>query len=585
VAATVWHDYFPLISPGKIQSYYFLQDYTPNISPVQVGSLQNKKFSPPGERDISRILKDWQKSCLGEFEKWPSTLKNTILILSESKVPAVLFWTAQKFTFYNDAFKSAFSLPENCFPGQKADEIWGEEWPKLAPLIDDVLNGKEVAMIDSRSCQVFKSKMPGVNHGFSFSPTLNDTGDIEGVFVICTPVNESDEANARARLAIESADLGTFEIDLKTDKIVTSARFNQIWGVEGIFDRDQFASCIHKDDLPIRKKAHEDALITGNLSYEVRLVRNEDLIWVRVKGKVLRDREGIPSLLVGVVQDITEHKIFAEKLSKQVQERTEELQALNEELVATNEELSEANANLTKANGELEQFAYVASHDLQEPLRKIQIFTNILNERHAAHLPDDAGTYLSKIGTSAMRMANLIKDLLDYSRLTHNRTLFQQVDLNNIIENVIDDFEVLIKQKKITISAEALPVVRAIPIQMNQLFYNLIGNSIKFSKKGTEAFIAITVKQLTQDHVQEYPALRKENKYFEITVTDNGIGFSQQYAEQIFTIFQRLNDKSKYGGYGIGLALCKRIVQNHNGLIYAFGEQNVGASFKIILPQ
>jgi two-component system, chemotaxis family, CheB/CheR fusion protein len=296
------------------------------------------------------------------------------------------------------------------------------------------------------------------------------------------------------------------------------------------------------------------------------------------------DHAGKTLMLLGVIQDITEQKTFADGLKKLVQERTEELQALNEELVVKNEELIESNSHFIRLNKELEQFAYVASHDLQEPLRKIQIFANILNQRYTDELSADAAVYMEKITASASRMSNLIKDLLDYSRLSYNSSLFKAIDLNVVVKHVINDFELLISQKGVSVNVDQLPSIEAIPIQMNQLFYNIIGNSIKFSKKTVKPVITITSRILRAEEIKQFPSLKFDKDYLQVAISDNGIGFSQQYAEQIFTIFNRLNDKSKYGGYGIGLALCKRIVENHNGIIVAKGTENEGATFIFVLP-
>lgn len=303
------------------------------------------------------------------------------------------------------------------------------------------------------------------------------------------------------------------------------------------------------------------------------------------------DEEGFPCAVFVTLKDngrmnnaLADKNVSKQDVNQVVKERTEELQALNEELIATNEELSEANANLTRANRDLEQFAYVASHDLQEPLRKIQIFSNILTDRFSSDVSEGASRYIQKIRASADRMSSLIKDLLDYARLVNNRPKFTHVDLNIVLKDVIVDYELLVNQKKILINTDHLPSVEAIPIQMNQLFYNLIGNSIKFIRKGIQPVINIRSRILDQEEIKKYPKLKSNRKYVEITVSDNGIGFSQQYADKIFTIFQQLNDKSTYGGYGIGLSLCQRIVENHYGVIFAAGTENEGASFTFIIP-
>lgn len=425
-----------------------------------------------------------------------------------------------------------------------------------------------------------------------YQPYYGVDGSASGVMVLCHDVTEQvesrkriQEAEAKLRVAIESGDLGTYELDMTTGNLTLSDRFKEIWGVEDNFSRDSLASKVHPDDQFAREQAHQHSLVTGQLFYEVRIISgHQKYKWVRINGRVLFDKNGKPISLLGVVQDISNQKDYTEQLDKLVQERTEELQTLNEELVATNEELSEANERLLSANRELEQFAYVASHDLQEPLRKLQTFSHLLRDRFSTQLNEGALAYVEKIKSSAARMSHLIKDLLDYSRLAHNKPLFQPIDLNMIITNVLSDYELLIAQKKATIEVDDLPTVHAIPIQMNQLFHNLIGNSLKFVRKTTVPVIAIKCEEAKGEEVKDFVRLKKDKIYFKFTVSDNGIGFSQQYADQIFSIFQQLNDKSKFGGYGIGLSLCKRIVENHSGVIYANGVENEGATFTFFLP-
>jgi PAS domain S-box-containing protein len=425
-----------------------------------------------------------------------------------------------------------------------------------------------------------------------YQPYRENNGYISGVMVLCHDVTEQVEskkkiqqAEEKLRLAIESADLGTYELDMLTGKLTVSDRFKDIWGVHGDVSREVFVSKIHQDDRFIREQAHRQSLVTGRLFYEARvIVHNYQYKWVRINGRVLFDDHGKPASLLGVVQDITNQKDNTDQLNKLVQERTEELQSLNEELAASNEELSQANTQLVTANRDLEQFAYVASHDLQEPLRKLQTFSHLLRDRFSSELSEGAQMYIEKISSSAVRMSHLIKDILDYSRLAHNKPLFQPVDLNVILSNVLSDYELMIKQRKITVEADELPVVEAIPIQMNQLFYNLMGNSIKFIRKGVDPLVKVRCARLTNEELEKFARLKKDRTYFRFTVSDNGIGFSQQYAENIFSIFQQLNDRSKFGGYGIGLSLCKRIVENHDGIIYANGVANEGATFTFFIP-
>lgn len=263
------------------------------------------------------------------------------------------------------------------------------------------------------------------------------------------------------------------------------------------------------------------------------------------------------------------------------------LQAQQEDTIdKQTRELKVANEELHRSNLELEQFAYIASHDLQEPLRKIQTFSHLIGERYKEQLSADVQRYLTKIEASAIRMAELIKDLLEYSRLSDSQqSYFRKTDLNKVVNNVLNDFEVSIDQKEIRVDREDLPTIEAIPLQMNQLMHNLIGNAIKFSKRGVQSYIRITCRYLTRDDLKKYDVKDEKLQYVLVTVQDNGIGFSPAYADKIFGIFQRLNDKANYSGYGIGLALCRKIVDNHHGLIMGQGEEDIGATFSVILPR
>jgi two-component system CheB/CheR fusion protein len=241
-------------------------------------------------------------------------------------------------------------------------------------------------------------------------------------------------------------------------------------------------------------------------------------------------------------------------------------------------------SQLKKTNEQLDQFVHVASHDLQEPLRKVLTFAGRLRDKGKERLTGQIETYLDKIETSASRMTSLNKDLLDYSRLSEPIDLFESTDLNENIGTILVDFELLAEEKKAQINVGKLPVIQAIPVQMNQLFYNLIGNALKFSQKDVPPKVNITSRKLTQKEVTENATLKPHLEYVEIIVEDQGIGFDQKYEHQIFTIFQRLNQQSEYSGTGIGLAMVKRIVDNHQGKVFAFSKIGEGAEFHIILP-
>jgi two-component system, chemotaxis family, CheB/CheR fusion protein len=249
-------------------------------------------------------------------------------------------------------------------------------------------------------------------------------------------------------------------------------------------------------------------------------------------------------------------------------------------LEKANSDLKELNDTLLRSNKELEQFAYITSHDLQEPLRKIQTFADLTTK----NLGDQTMSqkYLEKINLSAVRMSLLIKDILSYSRLTLSDERFADINVNELLTTVIEDFELMIEQKKAQIEVAPLHQVKGVPLQLHQLFSNLISNSLKFCDK--DPVIRITSEAVSREEVRTVPELNDRNSYVKIKFVDNGIGFEQEYANKIFTIFQRLHHRKLYAGTGIGLALCKRIVEKHQGAIFASSAVDCGATFTIYLP-
>jgi two-component system CheB/CheR fusion protein len=181
-------------------------------------------------------------------------------------------------------------------------------------------------------------------------------------------------------------------------------------------------------------------------------------------------------------------------------------------------------------------------------------------------------------------MSTLIRDLLHYSRLLEHEKLFVKTDLNEILKNTLNDFELLVDEKKAKINFEELPTIEAIPLQMTQLFYNLLSNALKFTRADVKPVINITSRLLSENEIQKYPAFSPLTSYVEIVIKDNGIGFEQQYGKQIFTIFQRLQSKEAFNGNGIGLALVTKIIENHHGEVFAKAKESRGAAFHVILP-
>jgi PAS domain S-box-containing protein len=249
-------------------------------------------------------------------------------------------------------------------------------------------------------------------------------------------------------------------------------------------------------------------------------------------------------------------------------------------ILEANEQLETLNTELVKSNRDLEQFAYVASHDLQEPLRKIQTFTHLMEDN--PNDPERQRIYHRKIAQAASRMQNLIQDVLSFSRISRTEEAFTTTDLNKIFENIKNDFELIIREKQAVISYPVLPSIRGIPLQLFQLFSNLISNSLKYNER--RPVINVAVEKPGIDEIKSHPKLNPNNSYLKFIISDNGIGFEQEFSERIFNVFQRLHGRQTYSGTGIGLAICKKIVENHEGVIYAQGVAHQGAMFTIILP-
>jgi len=265
------------------------------------------------------------------------------------------------------------------------------------------------------------------------------------------------------------------------------------------------------------------------------------------------------------------------------EQRAIELGIANKELVFQNEEKEKRAAELIIANKELLAFTYISSHDLQEPLRKIQMFSSVILTDEANKLSETGKYNIERIQLAAKRMQQLINDLLDFSRITTTELTFEKTELYTIIEDVIAELKDTILEKQATIDAADLGSANVIAFQFRQLIYNLISNALKFSKPALPSHIIIKSRVVKGTHLdKELGSLERE--YFHLTIKDNGIGFDGQFKERIFGVFQQLHNKEMFGGTGIGLAIVKKIVENHNGSITASSELGRGATFDIHIP-
>lgn len=346
-----------------------------------------------------------------------------------------------------------------------------------------------------------------------------------------------------------------------TNEITFSDNLYRLLGVEPQSFKpsyENYLKFVHPEDKHIVTKSEENAFKEGKADPGFyRIIRKDgELRYIMSAGKFIHDENNKIHIEIG--KDITEQHL-------------------------SNVALEERNRELEQSIKELESFNRVASHDLQEPLRKIQTFVSRISGNDKTIMSDTGKEYLTKIETSANRMRILIDDLLLFSRTNKAEEVFARTDLNLLLEDANQELAQNIEETNAVIHSSQLPELNVIPFQIQQLFVNLIGNAIKYCKPGIAPEINIGCEKLASD---QYPAFIKDKhkKYYKISVSDNGMGFEQQYSENIFLLFNRLHQKSDYPGSGIGLSICKKIAENHYGFIIAEGNPGVGATFNVFLP-
>lgn len=340
---------------------------------------------------------------------------------------------------------------------------------------------------------------------------------------------------------------------------------------------DGWLESVHADDLPGFVSLY-NASFDDNKEFQLQIrIKDKDgaYSWFAGSAAPRFDEDGAFLGYAGGFTRMSPGEAVA-KLEASLAGQTLALQKLTDKL-------TEKNLEQERNNAELESFTYIASHDLQEPLRKIQSFSKLIMAKDSANFSDSAKDYFSRILTAAERMQRLIDDLLSYSGTNVSEVSFVATDLNAVLKDVLQNFQEFIEEKQAVIEAAELPVIRVIPFQINQLFTNIIANALKFSKADGPIKIKINAVLVTEKNIQSTEEV-KPNSYWNISFTDNGIGFEQQYESRIFELFQRLHGKNEYIGTGIGLAICKKIAHNHNGYITAIGKPGEGSVFNIYLP-
>jgi PAS domain S-box-containing protein len=392
------------------------------------------------------------------------------------------------------------------------------------------------------------------------------------------------ESYERFNLAQKVSNIGTFEWNIQRGVNIWTPELEAMYGLkEGEFPGTQEAweELIHPEDMQKAVGGVEVALKTGEpVESEFRVKWADDSVhWLLGRWQAIKGDDGEPLKLIGINVDITELKKYESKqqnLLKNEKELTSKLHISNQELEKANMELihqqnvqNKLIQKLEISNKELEQFAYVASHDLQEPLRMVTSFTQLLAMKYRSKLDSDADDYIDFIVEGSHRMKDLIDDLLAYSRLNTEKTEYQFNDLNQIVDKVLLGMKNTLAEENAQITQDKLPTIRCDSSQLGQVFQNLISNSIKFHQTNPKIHIS---------------AEETDGKWI-VGVSDEGIGISPEYQEQIFDLFKRLHTRKEYPGTGIGLSICKRVVERHNGKIWVESEPGNGSSFYFTLPK
>lgn len=497
------------------------------------------------------------------------------LELLSNTVPAMIFYlnAEQRYLSYNQTFMQWFGVSSKEAIGKTVREFIGEQaYKKVLPHLSTAYAGEQ----ERYEMPAPEKLGKGAWLSIVYTPHKNEKGEVLGVIVHATDITQSKQTETalregESRFRNLADDSPMFVFIIEPDAHATISYWNKTWldYTGQTFDEAlgrAWNGIIHPDDVPKVFEIYGPAFEKKQPYYipAVRIKRHDgEYRWYMFKASPRYLPNGEFNGYVGVGFDVDEQKTIKEKLEALVNERTKKLQRSNEDL---------------------QQFAHVASHDLKEPVRKIRTFGNRLTQEFGTDLPEKAKFYVAKMESAATRLSAMIDGVLIYSSLDGAAGEYEMIDLNETIRNIKEDLELLIAQKNAIIQYRDLPPIEGSSILIYQVFYNLVNNSLKFSKNGIPPVLQINSEAVYKTDLIKYSLEGIEDDYVKIIVKDNGIGFGANAVDKIFKTFSRLHSKDLYEGTGLGLALCKKIVERHGGAISAKGEENNGATFEIILP-
>jgi PAS domain S-box-containing protein len=490
-------------------------------------------------------------------------------------------------------------------------DVWGKGVDVIGKLYRDILPELENQPIFSQLDTVFatgisfharnqrvdllvEGRMQPFYFNYSFTPLFDADGNVYGIMntaaevtdiAIAKQMVEQSEENFRTMVLQAPVAMcillgPTHIVEVANDRII------ELWGkpAEVVMGKPIFEGLPDARDQGLEQVLADvyqnGETFTAN-ERPVELLRNGkwDTVYMNFVYEPYKDSSGNILGLFAIAIDVTEQVLARQKIEDIVTQRTNELAHANEALVVANQELTHSNENL-------QQFAYAASHDLKEPLRKMQVFGDRLRTTIREKLTEEEKHAFERMDSASKRMTSLIDDLLTYSLVSLKTETFEEVNLNEVLDTVLSDLDLEIEEKAATINVGKLFTIKGERRQLQQAFQNLIANSLKYSKKDARPEITITCQKIG---VQDSPSFKPDKKingnYVACVIKDNGIGFDQQDAERIFTVFTRLNDSTHIKGTGVGLSIVRKVIENHKGYITAESVVGEGSTFRIILPE
>jgi signal transduction histidine kinase len=532
--------------------------------------------------EMGRVIldHDWSQSSIGSISEWPHSLLITLANILHSNFPQFLFWGEDLICFYNDAYRPSLGQ-EGKHPaiGKSGSMVWPEIWDDIHPLIQQVLTTGTPAWFEDRLLPIFRNNhLEDVYWTFSYSPAFGDEGKIVGVLVTCMETTKKVAARKEAEgivsektKQLERAHESLLRANVYLQQIINSFK-EPLQVLEPVFENGEIVDFRFK---------------LTNAAYSAYANTTPENLYGKKVGDVFPGYFQTSSFTnvaktckTGVADTWELHydqdgldlynEMSAARLGDEVIVHFTDftkLKHLQIELVKKIEELERSNRNL-------EEFANAASHDLKEPIRKITLFTSQLKDKLGKYLQPNELEIFSKIENATARMNNLIEDIMQYSQVNHQPVEKEDVNLKEKLKQVLEDLELVIQQKNAIVKVQDLPLVKGYSRQLQQLFQNLISNSLKYCKEDIPPEILIISGNKEEDG----------KNYVVIEVRDNGIGFDPKFKEEIFQMFTRLHGRNQYHGNGIGLSIVKKIVQNHRGKIAAESKVGNGSTFKVYLP-